>query len=115
MYQCDGCGAAIPRKALRYQASIEVRAAYDTLEVSLWDLLRDHRRELEELVSQLDKAGATELEEQVYKKITLDLCPQCQRRFVQSPLRFGECLPADSPPADIDAFLRSLGFGQRNE
>lgn len=110
MYQCDGCGASIPRKALRYQVSIDVRAAYDTLEVSLWDLLRDHRRELEELVAQLDKAGTKQLEEQVYKKMVLDLCPECQRKFVLSPLRFRAEPPAERPPADIDAFLRSLGL-----
>ncbi len=111
MYQCDGCGAAIPRKSLRYQVSIDVRAAYDTLEVSLWDLVRDHRREMEELVTQMSKADATDLEGQVYKKIVLDLCPECQRKFVVSPLHFRTNKLEDQPPADIDAFLRSLGFG----
>jgi len=111
MYQCDGCGASIPRKALRYQVTIDVRAAYDTLEVSLWELFRDHRRELEELVARLDKTETAELEEQVYKKMVLDLCPECQRRFVRGPLRFQAEQPAEGPPADIDAFLRSLGFG----
>ena len=112
MYQCDGCGAAIPRKALRYQVSIEVRAAYDALEVSLWDLVRDHRRELEELVAQLDKTEVTNLEEQVYRKMVLDLCPECQQKFIRSPLDFRGSASADRPPADIDAFLRSLGFGK---
>jgi len=99
---------------LRYQVSIDVRAAYDTLAVSLWDLVRDHRRELEELVARLDKADTKDLEEQVYKKIVLDLCPECQRRFIRSPLRFQAEQPADRPPADIDAFLRSLGLGNRD-
>ena len=111
MYQCDGCGAAIARKALRYQVSIDVRAAYDTLEVSLWDLVRDHRREMEDLVARMNRTDAANLEEQVYKKMVLDLCPDCQRRFVRAPLDFRGKKPADLPPADIDAFLRSLGFG----
>jgi hypothetical protein len=111
MYKCDGCGAAIPRQTLRYQVTIDVRAAYDTLEVSLWDLLQDHRRELEELVAQLDKAGTKDLEEQVYKKMVLDLCPECQRKFISSPLRFSADEPTDRAPTDIDTFLRSLGFG----
>ncbi len=111
MYQCDGCGAAIPRKALRYQVSIDVRAAYDTVEVSLWDLVRDHRRELEELVARMSRTDAADLEEQVYKKMVLDLCPECHRRFIRSPLDFRKNESADKPPADIDAFLRSLGFG----
>lgn len=115
MYQCDGCGAAIQRKALRYQVSIDVRAAYDSLEVSLWDLVRDHRREMEELAARMDKADATKLEEQVYKKIVLDLCPECQRKFIQSPLNFRGNRPGDEPPTDIDAFLRSLGFGNAGD
>ncbi len=115
MYQCDGCGAALPRKALRYQVSIDVRAAYDTLEVSLWDLVRDHRREMEELVAQMSKTDATALEEQVYKKMVLDLCPQCQRRFILSPLNFRSHDSAATPPSDIDSFLRSLGFGNAAE
>ncbi len=115
MYQCDGCGVSIVRKALRYQVSIDVRAAYDTLEVSLWDLVRDHRGELEALVGALDETDATHLEEQVYKKMVLDLCPECQRKFVQSPLRFGAESATGGPPADIDTFLRSLGYGKRGE
>ncbi len=111
MYQCDGCGAAIPRKTLRYQVSVDVRAAYDTLEISLWDLVRDHRRELEELVARMDKTDTMKLEEQVYKKMVFDLCPECQRRFILSPLNFNKTGTVDEPPTDIDTFLRSLGFG----
>ncbi len=89
-----------------------MRAAYDTLEVSLWDLLRDHRREMEDLIAQMSKEDAEELEEQVYKKIVLDLCFDCQRKFIQSPLSFRKNEAGNAPPTDIDVFLRSLGFGE---
>ena len=51
-YRCDGCGRDIPKKALRYNVEIDVRAAYDKLEVSLMDLVRDHR---EELLARIEK------------------------------------------------------------
>ena len=111
MFQCDGCGAALPRKALRYQVTIDVRAAYDTLEVSLWELVRDHRQEMAELVARMNETETKELEEQVYKKMVLDLCPACQKRFVRNPLTFAPEPPGNEPPHDIDTFLRSLGLG----
>ena len=111
MFQCDGCGAALPRKALRYQVTIDVRAAYDTMEVSLWELVRDHRQEMEQLIARMNEAEAKDLEEQVYKKMVLDLCPACQKRFIQAPLNFAPEPPGDEPPRDIETFLRSLGLG----
>jgi len=46
-----------------------------------------------------------------YKKLELDLCPACQRIFVREPLRFHPEQAAEPPEIDIDAFLRSLGYG----
>jgi hypothetical protein len=105
---------------LRYTVSIDVRAAYDTLEISLADLARDHRQELLDLISQLRNKQPKKLEEQIYKCISLDLCPPCQARYIQAPLDFHKATPAPQDPepesadapVDIDSFLRSLGFGE---
>lgn len=111
LYRCDGCGAEIKAHALRYTVSIDVRAAYDELIVSLADLIRDHRSEIVALIERMKSCDVQDLEEQVYKKIALDLCPACQKAFVRDPLRFH---PEGSRPGlvDVDAFLRSLGFGE---
>jgi hypothetical protein len=110
-YRCDGCGIELPEKALRYTADIDVRAAYDTFEVSLTDLVRDHRAEIRALIERLKHKSPQELEESVYKNIKLDLCPACQRAFIRDPLRFHPEQGGPEPQIDIDAFLRSLGLG----
>ena len=47
---CDRCGRPIERGQLRYVAKIEVFAAADPLEITLEDLLRDTRREMDRLL-----------------------------------------------------------------
>jgi hypothetical protein len=111
--RCDGCGAELPKGALRYTVRIDVRAAYDQIEIGLLDLVRDHRNELLRAIQDLEKKDAQELEDSVYKAMQLDLCPRCQRAFIQSPLRFREALSGVEESFDIDAFLRSLGYGRR--
>lgn len=110
---CDGCGKRLAPGELRYSVSIDVRAAYDTLEVRLIDLIRDHRAELTALIEKLRDADAERLESQIHKQIQCDLCPSCQARYILDPLRFGarDATPP-APPPDVDAFLRSLGYGE---
>lgn len=110
-YRCDGCGAEMERAELRYTVTIDVRAAYDRLEVGLLDLVRDHRAEILQLIDQMKNKTASELEEGVYKRIRLDLCPSCQRAFLRAPLRFHPEQGGPELGFDIDAFLRSLGYG----
>jgi hypothetical protein len=108
-YRCDGCGLELPREGLRYTVAIDVRAVYDRFEVSLLDLVRDHRAEMLALIERLKHKKPGEIEETVYKNIKLDLCPSCQRAFIRSPLRFHPEQGAPETEIDIDAFLRSLG------
>lgn len=112
-YQCDGCGAEMAPGALRYTVSIEVRAAYDDIEVGLADLVRDHRAEILALLDKMRHQEPVELEAQVYKRFQRDLCPDCQKAYLRDPLAFS---PRNRPEEDADAvniddFLRSLGFG----
>jgi hypothetical protein len=114
-YHCDGCGKKLAKHELRYTVEIQVKAAYDKLEIGLTELVRDHRAELIALIERLKSKDPKELEESIYKRIKLDLCPDCQRAFLPSPLRFH---PEQSPPpseVDIDAFLRSLGIGASSD
>lgn len=113
-YICDGCGKHLATDALRYTVKIDVRAAYDQMEVGLVDLVRDHRNEILALIEKLKDKDASEIEETIYKGFKLDLCPSCQRAFVRDPLRFHpEQGPAEDS-VDIDSFLRSLGLPNKD-
>ncbi len=110
--RCDGCSEVIPPKSLRYSVNIDVRAAYDELEIGLADLVRDHRDELLRLIERLSSQATDEVEASVYKKFKLDLCPSCQKAYLMDPLRFH---PERTPPEselNIDEFLRSLGMDE---
>ena len=109
-YHCDGCGTTIPPKSLRYTVTIDVRAAYDKLEVGLAELVKDHRQELLDLINALSTKSPESIEETVYKKLKLDLCPSCQRAYIRDPVRFHPEQVGQQPAVDIDAFLRSLGL-----
>ena len=107
---CDGCGREIEPKSLRYRVRIDVRAAYDQLEIGLAELVQDHRKEILALIEKLASKSTEEVEASVYKKFELDLCPSCQKAYLLNPLRFHpEHAPAESD-LDIDTFLRSLGL-----
>jgi len=109
VFRCDGCGREMKRGDLRYKVAIDVRAAYDTLEIGLADLVRDHRAELLELLARTEEKNASDIEATVYKHFKLDLCPRCQRAYIHNPLRFHP-EQGQEAPIDIDAFLRSLGI-----
>lgn len=112
VYRCDGCGRELPKNTMRYTVKIDVQAAYDTLEIGLAELVRDHRAELIELIEKMKDVPAQKIEESVYKGLKLDLCPSCQRAFIANPLRFHPEGTRESAPVDIDGFLRSLGYGR---
>ncbi|MFP4172414.1 MAG: hypothetical protein ACLFV4_05825 [Candidatus Hydrogenedentota bacterium] len=114
-YTCDGCGKTLGQHDLRYVVKIDVKAAYDEMEVSLLDLVRDHRAEMLRLIEQMKHKDAEQLEEGVFKNIKLDLCPTCQRAFIRNPLRFHPEQGASETNVDVDAFLRSLGIGKGPE
>ena len=108
-YTCDGCGKEIPQKSLRYKVKIDIRAAYDTLEVKLGDLLRDHEAELRALIERLEEIDPQKIEDDIYKIFHLDLCPDCYHSYIRDPLRFDpEAAALDEREFDIDEFLRRL-------
>jgi len=83
---CDRCGRPLERGQLRYIARIEVLAAADPLEITLDDLLRDNRREMDALLEQCERLTEEELMRDVYVKFEFDLCRACQKAYVTDPL-----------------------------
>jgi hypothetical protein len=84
---CDRCGKPLlVGEAVRYEARIQVYAAYDPLELTADDLARDHQAEIRALLDRMRDMDPQELEDSVFKEFRLDLCMACQRRFLRDPL-----------------------------
>lgn len=87
---CDRCGETLLVESdVRYRVRIEVFAAYDPLELTRGDLERDLEQEMADLIERMRSMDPEELESQVYKRFDFDLCPDCQRRYLEDPLGRG--------------------------
>ena len=87
---CDRCGRVLEGEEVRYVARIEVFAAADPLQITLEDLLRDTRQEMEQTLRQCEELTEEELMRDVYVELRFDLCRRCQRAFIADPLRLGQ-------------------------
>ncbi|MFQ5653735.1 MAG: hypothetical protein ACE5GW_03270 [Planctomycetota bacterium] len=84
---CDRCGKGLLiDEDVRYEVTIEVKAAYDPMEITAGDLARDHEAEMEALIARLEGMSAKEAEDQVYRKLRFDLCLPCQRTYLRAPI-----------------------------
>lgn len=88
---CDACGKSLLiEEDIRYEVRIDVRAAYDPLEITPDDLNRDLDAERRRLLEQMKGLSSEEAMDQVHRAFKFDLCPPCQRRYVKRPLNPGE-------------------------
>jgi hypothetical protein len=84
---CDICGKALlVDEGVRYQARIQVFAAYDPLELTEADLAQDHEAEIRALLDRLADMDPQAVEDSVYKDMHFDLCMACQREYIRRPL-----------------------------
>lgn len=84
---CDCCGKGLLiDEEVRYLVRIEVKAAYDPLELVREDLERDLRAEMDALVERMKGMSREEAANQVYREFRFDLCPGCQKEYVRRPL-----------------------------
>jgi hypothetical protein len=85
---CDLCGQELRKgNEIRYEVRIEVKAAYDPMNLSDQDLAKDFREEIARVLQQLEGMSPAEAQNQVYRLFEFDLCPACQRMYVRDPLR----------------------------
>ncbi len=85
---CDLCGKELPRDGeVRYEVKIEIKAAYDPLNVTEDDLAKDFRAEIAKVLQQLEGVSLAEAQNQVYRLFAYDLCPACQKIYVRNPMR----------------------------
>jgi hypothetical protein len=84
---CDLCGQELLSKGqVRYEVRIEVKAAYDPLNITEEDLAKDFRAEIAKVLRRLEGISEEEAQSEVYRQFEFDLCVVCQRRYVRSPL-----------------------------
>ena len=110
-YICDMCGGRIERKELRYVLKMNIFAAYDTLEIELTDLEKDYEDEIGKLIEKMEGMDPKQLEEDVFKQFTFDLCRRCQQKLIRNPLGYKRDISEKSgelPPFDVDDFLKKL-------
>jgi hypothetical protein len=87
---CDRCGKTLlVDEEVRYTAELKVYAAYDVLEVTREELMRDRRDEIARLAVEIAAREQRALEDEVAWTAKLDLCPACARRFREDPLGRG--------------------------
>ena len=86
---CDMCGnELLIDDDSRYIVDIQVYAAYDPLEISMSDLKQDFRKAIRELIDKLKTKDPKEVQNNVYRALTFDLCPGCQRKYIKNPVDF---------------------------
>jgi len=84
---CDRCGAALlVGSDVRYVVTIDVRAAWDPLEMTREELAQDHAAEIRKLLLRIEGMTEEELMRQVHCSFRFDLCPACQRIYTAAPL-----------------------------
>jgi hypothetical protein len=83
---CDRCGRGLLLDApVRYEVSVEVKSAYDPLELTAEDLV-DAEAEMKRLIEKLRTVSAEAAQDEVYRKFRFDLCATCQKIFLKNPL-----------------------------
>ena len=83
---CDRCGNGLLLDApVRYEVRIEVKSAYDPLELTAEDLA-GAAEGLKNAVESVKHLSAEEAQDEVYREFRFDLCRTCQKAFLKSPL-----------------------------
>jgi hypothetical protein len=86
-YSCDLCKRDLgPSDDLRYVVKMEVYAAFDPAAFKDDEDDRDHLEEIQDILEGLDDADDDEIGDDVYQQLRFDLCPECRKKFLKSPL-----------------------------
>jgi hypothetical protein len=84
---CDYCHRQIvPGLQDRYVVKIEVFAAHDPAELTESDLDEDHLEAVSQLLCDAEADPAATAVSPANQTLRYDLCPECQRKFVNDPL-----------------------------
>jgi hypothetical protein len=70
-----------------YVVKIEAVADPTPPEFTEEDLRRDHRREMEQLLAQVEEMSEREAMDQVFRRLTVFLCNRCYQDWIENPTR----------------------------
>jgi hypothetical protein len=85
-YECDMCGARMTASdAKRFIVKMEIYAADGPVDLDAQSS-DDPRGELRAVIEHLRKADPSEVEDQTYRAFRFDLCDDCRRKLLASPL-----------------------------
>jgi hypothetical protein len=65
---------------------MEVYAAFDPVASDGEEDDRDHLQEVQDILEHMEDAQSDQIGEDVYQQLRFDLCPECRRKFLKSPL-----------------------------
>lgn len=86
-YTCDLCKRELdPQDDLRYVVKIEVYAAFDPAVTDDSSDDHDHLEEIQDILERMEDVSSEQLGDDVYQQLRFDLCPECRRKFLKSPL-----------------------------
>ncbi len=85
-YSCDCCKRTLDSEDLRYVVKMEVYAAIDPATIDDVDDDRDHLQEIQEILQRSGDVIDPQVGNDVYEQLRFDLCPECRKKFVKSPL-----------------------------
>ena len=84
---CDMCGKGLlVDEDVRYEVTVEIKSAYDPMEITEKDLQQDHIKEMNRLIRQMKDKDPQELQDEVYRVFKFDLCRPCQKKLLKNPL-----------------------------
>jgi hypothetical protein len=99
-YSCDRCKCSIDAEEdLRYVVKMEVHATMDSPGCEESDLDRDNLLEIHEILERLEDSESEAIADDVYQRRRFDLCADCYRKFMASPV-------------GADAAARAFGFSE---
>lgn len=85
-HSCDRCKRILnPNEEMRYAIRMDVRAVIDVTDECV-DEERDHLLEVHELLEIAEDLDCDDSTEDIYRQMRFDLCPDCFRQFVKSPV-----------------------------
>ncbi len=85
-YSCDRCKCELGPDDVRYVVHVEAYATMDLLGGEQAEEDRDYLLEIHEILERRADAESELIGDDVYQKLSFDLCPQCYKAYLKAPV-----------------------------
>jgi len=83
---CRRCSAVLtPGRGDFYIVEVQAYAENSSPVITLEDLAKDHKEEMDKLVEQMEGLSEQEMMDQVHRHMTFFLCTPCYRFWIENP------------------------------